>query len=261
MATIGIFDSGIGGLSILQSIRARLPQADLVYYGDTANVPYGGRPAEDIERLSLEALEVVRTFQPDAVVVACNTATSVAIQKLRSVHSELPMIGVVPVIKKAAEASARKRIAVLATTATLTSHSYESLKRSFAHDVEVLDLALPEWVTMTENGDLESRELRASVASVSRRIQEFGADVVALGCTHFVFLRPALEAVLPGVEIMDSGEAVARQTERILASKVQLPPDGRGNVRYYCSGEAESFSRIATKLLGQPVAAERIQPI
>lgn len=259
MVRIGIFDSGIGGLSILRDVRQHLPAAEIVYYGDTRNVPYGGRPTEDIERLSLAALEVVRGYRPDIIVVACNTATSVAIQKMRSIHSDLPIVGVVPVIKKAVERSKAKKIAVLATAATLTSHSYATLKQTFAPGVEVLDLALPEWVTMTERGDLASPDLAASVEVVANKIHDFGADVVALGCTHFVFLRPLIEAALPGVTVMDSGSAVARQTERLLRLNRKLTPaKGQGSVTYVCSGDPAAFSRVAAELLGEKIEARKV---
>ena len=237
MARIGIFDSGLGGLSILRDIRALLPSADITYYGDTANVPYGGRPTVEVERLSLAALEVVRRSNPDIVVVACNTVTSVAIQVLRSAHTELPIAGVVPVIKQAGETSKAKKISVLATVATLSSHSYASLKQTFAEGVDVLELALPEWVTMVEQGDLDRVEVKQSVAHVASKVQEFGADVIALGCTHFVFLRSQIESALPGVRVLDSGQAVARQTQRLLEKNhVVTDEKSQGSVEYLGAG-------------------------
>lgn len=263
---IGIFDSGVGGLSILQELRKALPNADFTYFGDTANVPYGGRPRKEIIELSTQAVRALLRDTPDLVVVACNTATSVAIEELRRSFPHLPIVGVVPVLKTATAHTRKGKAAVLATGATLQSDSYRDLKQKFASGVAVLELALPEWVELVEEGKTtpsrhpaghpssleEGRVVAQSVRGVAQNIRHFGADIVVMGCTHFVFLRASLERELPGVEILDSGPAVARQVVRVLTANGKLPEPGHvGSVKYFCSGDVEQFELVAGRLMGE----------
>lgn len=220
---IGVFDSGVGGLSVLREVRKLLPHEDFVYLGDTANVPYGGRKDEHIRQLSEAAVQTLLRYHSDLVVVACNAATSVAINQLRLDYPKLPIVGVVPVLKTAAEQTKTNKIAVLATVATLTSRTYADLKEQFARDLQVLELALPEWVLLVERGELDGSTIRSSVMQVAEQVEAFGADVVALGCTHFPFLRPEIEQAMPMVVVLDSGPAVARQVVRVLTANQKLP--------------------------------------
>ncbi|MBI5466849.1 MAG: glutamate racemase [Candidatus Kerfeldbacteria bacterium] len=247
---IALFDSGIGGISILREIRRLLPTADAVYFGDTANVPYGGRPAADIIGFSRAAVEQLLPYRPSVLVVACNTATSVAISALRDQYSDLPIVGVVPVLKIAAERTTSKHVGVLATQATLSSVSYQNLKQQFANGIQVLELAVPEWVTFVERGELDGPAVERSVRMISEQVRAAGADVVALGCTHFPFLRSALVAELPGVEVLDSGPAVARQVVRVLTNNHSLPSATEsGRVTWLTSGPVKEFERYAERLL------------
>lgn len=256
---IGVFDSGVGGLSILQALRRALPSADFVYFGDTANIPYGGRPWNEIVELSIQAVRVLHRDTPDLVVVACNTVTSVAIEELRRTFPALPIVGVVPVLKTAAAQTKNKKVAVLATIATLTSRTYANLKEQFARELEVLELALPEWVLLVEQGKVSGLEVETSVHDVAEQVKAFGADVVALGCTHFPFLRSVIEQALPNVPILDSGSAVARQVVRVLTANQKLPDQSKaGSVTYLCSGDPAAFSRVASMLLGEQVEAKRV---
>ena len=256
---IGVFDSGVGGLSVLKEIRKALPSADYVYFGDTAHVPYGGRQDVEITRLTMRAVDELKRYAPDLVVIACNTATSVAITAAREANSELPMVGVVPVLKTAASHTNTNRVAVLATDATIRSTSYRDLKERFAQGIEVLELALPEWVTFVEQGIIDGDDVARSVAIVTDKVRAFGADVVALGCTHFPFLRTAIEQALHGVEVLDSGPAVARQVVRVMTSNKSLN-DGthEGVITYLCSGDAARFSDVASRLLGEHVVARQV---
>lgn len=247
---IGFIDSGVGGLTILREVQRLLPTADVVYFGDTANVPYGGRTDDDIRRLSLAAVDQVMRHHPDLVVVACNTATSVAIHDIRAAHPNLPIVGVVPVLKTAAEKTQTKRVAVIATQATLTSRSYQELKARFASGVAVFEHAAPEWVTLTEAGRLSGPDVDQSVENVATGVRAFGADVVALGCTHFPFLRPVLQRCLPDVRILDSGPAVARQVVRVLTNNRRLPSSTeQGTVTFESSGDQRAFVTKASQLL------------
>lgn len=259
MSMIGIFDSGIGGLSILAEVRKMHPGCDLSYFGDTANVPYGGRSDDEIRALSIRAAETLKKGNPDLIIAACNTVTSVAIDEVRASLPDIPVVGVVPVLKTAAEYTKTGKIVVLATEATLKSESYQTLKTQFAKGKHVLELALPEWVTFVEQGTIDGPEVEQSVGAVAARVKEFGADIIALGCTHFPFLREAIDKALPDVDTLDSGPAVARQVGRVLRNNKKLPPKGvKGTVSYSCSGDVTAFNAVATKLLGEKVVAKHV---
>ena len=245
---------------MFREIRNALPSADFMYYGDTAQVPYGGKSDDEIARLTLLAVALLKQRQPDLVVIACNTATSVAISMVRKRNPGLPVVGVVPVLKTAAEHTRTKHAAVLATDATLKSTSYRELKERFAGGTDMLELALPEWVTFVERGNLDGDDVEQSVQEVADKVTAFNADVVALGCTHFPFLLPVIEKAMPDVEVLDSGPAVARQVVHVLTNNGKLPAtNGSGTVRYYCSGDPGQFSAVATRLLGERVSAEQVR--
>lgn len=253
---IGFFDSGVGGLSILREFRKLLPNEDVVYFGDTAHVPYGSRSAEEITALSLQATGFLFEQRPKLIVIACNTATSVAIQVLRQRYPTLPIVGVVPVVKTLAQHTQNKRVAVCATAATLSSNIYTQLINEFTTGMEVLELALPEWVMFVEAGELNSSKVLESVNSAADSIHDFGADSVALGCTHFDFLLPMLVRAMPTVAIYDSGSAVARHIVRVLTANHALTATSKvGAEKFIVSGDPVLFSSVASRLLGREVTA------
>jgi glutamate racemase len=259
---VGFFDSGVGGLSVLREFSRLLPNEDVVYFGDTAHVPYGLRSVDDIVGLSLQAIEFLISQKSKLVAVACNTATSVAIQEVRKHFPSLPIIGVVPVMKTLAQQTRNKRVAVCATTATLSSNSYAQLKKDFCTGLEVLELARPEWVTFIESGDTNSSKVIELITSTVNDIRDFGADSVALGCTHFDFLRPVLEKAIPEVAIYDSGAAVARHIVRVLTANHALAiGDRRGTEKFFVSGSAEQFSSTASDLLGRTIITKKVRKL
>ncbi len=256
---VGFFDSGVGGLSILREVQKLLPAEDTVYFGDTAHVPYGSRSADEIITLSLQAAEFLIKQKSKLIVVACNTATSAAIQELRKRHATLPIVGVVPVMKTLAQHSRVKRVAVCATAATLSSNLYRRLKKEFAAGLEALELARPEWVEFVEAGDMKVPKLLESVVSTANTIRDFGADSVAFGCTHFAYLRSLMEQALPGVTLYDSGSAVARQVARVLAAnQILAVTDQPGSETFFVSGNPTSFSTVASRLLERKVIAKKV---
>lgn len=210
--TIAVFDSGIGGITILSALTTKMPAANYIYYGDTANAPYGPRPAEEIYELSCVAIKKLLVHQPDVVVLACNTVTSTSISLLRQTFPDVRFVGVEPAVKTAAAKTHVKKIVVAATSATLNSDSYTKLKKQWASDVEVIDLPKPEWVKMIEENEVVDAILEAD----ARDIQSSGTDVLVLACTHFPFLKSKLQQLLPGITIIDSAEPVAEQVKRVL---------------------------------------------
>lgn len=254
---IAVFDSGVGGLSVLREIRSLSPRLDIVYYGDTAKVPYGDRPPEEIMRLVFAAVQRLLAYRPAALVVACNTATTVALESLRKAYPDLPIIGIVPVVKTLAEQTANGRVAVIATPGTLSSSVYTELKEKCISHLAVLEIAPAGWVRLVESGELFDSTAQSIIQPVIEQIREFDADTVALGSTHFPWLRSLIEAALPRVRVLDSGAAVARQLVRVLTQAGKGSElNGDGATRYLVSGDPAAFSRVATRLLQVEIRAE-----
>lgn len=246
---IGIFDSGVGGLSVLQEIRRALPTADLVYVADRARAPYGTRTLEEVETMSQEVAGWLLGRGATCLVVACNTASSAALESLRASHPEVPIVGMEPAVKPAASVSRAKKVAVCATAATFQGRLFASVVDRFADGVDVLTRACPEWVELVESGDLNSSYARASVAAVVEPLVESGVDVVVLACTHFSFLT-TLIAGISGLEIVDPAAAVAAQTARVAPDV-----EGEGRLTLVASGDTAEFGRLADTLasIDEPV--------
>jgi len=214
---IGVFDSGLGGLSVLAAIARELPRADLVYLADTAHVPYGSKPEGFVRgRVLAIGRHLVEAHGCTLLVVACNTATAAAVNELRLQHPGIPVVGVEPGVKPAAQGSVSKRIAVLATEATAKSERLARLIREHAGHVVVDVVACPGWATRVETLRLDGPDLVAEVLAMIEPLLARGADRLVLGCTHYSFLRPLLEPVAAGrAELVDVAQAVARQAVRL----------------------------------------------
>ena len=251
---IGVFDSGFGGLSILREIRRYLPAEDLLYFADTAHCPYGSRSREEIQRLSVGIARHLIDRGAKLIVVACNTASVAAVSRLRATYPTVPFVRVVPAVKPAAEKTRTGRVAVLATPAMFQGEMFEDLIRDFASNVEVVRQVCPGLVELVEAGKTEGPEVETLLREYLRPAQEAGADEVVLGCTHYPFLRPAVEAIVgPGVQVIDTGAAVARQVGRVLDEKGlrrQSPDDGRCTF-YTSSPDVERLIPIFARLSGE----------
>ena len=253
---IGLFDSGVGGLSVLREVRRLLPVEDLIYYGDNAYVPYGPRPVEFIRRRSEAICRFLLSQGAKALVVACNTASSAALSYLRE-RFTVPIVGMVPAVKPAAGATRARTVGVLATETTVKGDSFADLVLRFAEGVQVRTVVGAGLVPLVEDGDVSSPRAETLVRSYIEPIVAQGADVIVLGCTHYPFLRPLIERVAgPGVTVLDPAEAVARQVQRVLAEDGLLDESGHpGRQIYYTSGDPAEFGRVATLLLAQDVLA------
>jgi len=257
-APIGIFDSGVGGLSVAREIRRHLPAEALLYAADTAYCPYGDRSLEEIrERSRVMVGELVRRGAK-AVVVACNTASGAALALLRESYP-VPIIGLEPAVKPAAQATRTGHVGVLATEATLRTERFERLLDRFAEGVEVHAQGCPGLADLVEEGKTGGAEVRRALRSFLDPLKEAKVDVVVLGCTHYPFLREAIAAELgPAVEIIDSGSAVARQVERVLADREALAGEGEGEVRVLTTGEAAEVAPVVGRIWGSPLPVEEI---
>lgn len=213
---IGIFDSGLGGLSVLAAIARQLPRADLAYLADTAHVPYGSKPDAFIRgRVLAIGRHLVETHDCRLLVVACNTATAAAVSELRHQHPGIPVVGVEPGVKPAAAGSKSRRIAVLATESTARSQRLGQLIREHAAAVEVDVVPCPGWATRVETLRLDGPEFKAEVRGVVEPLLARGADRLVLGCTHYSFLTDILAPLVAGhAELVDVADSVARQVVR-----------------------------------------------
>lgn len=246
----------MGGLSVLRDVRRLLPAEDVVYYADSAYCPYGGRPPEYILERSSAITDYLIGRGAKLIVVACNTATSVAAGELRR-RFETPIVAMVPAVKPAATATRSGKIGVLATPRTVTGEALAALIREHARGVEVVSVPAPGLVELVEAGKLEGPEVEEALRPLLRPLLERGVDTVVLGCTHYPFLRGAIQTLGgPELGIVDSGEAVARRTRDVLATHGLLRGgEAPGALELLTSGEAARVGEVASRLLGAGVAA------
>jgi glutamate racemase len=249
---IGVFDSGIGGLSILRALRAQLPCEDLVYFADTAHNPYGEKSDAFVVDRSLAIADLlVSAHHIKALVVACNTATAAAIHVLRAKYPELPIVGVEPALKPAAEITRTGRVAVLATQGTLQSAKFAALLQSLSADVEFVCVACEGLAQRIELVDAKQNatDLIAIVALFIRTCGQFGIkkgeiDTLVLGCTHYPLIAPIWRSLVgPGVQIVDNARAVALRTQELLMGSLQAA--GAGQVLWLGSGDLQQLERAA----------------
>ncbi|MHB1416013.1 MAG: glutamate racemase [Chloroflexota bacterium] len=252
---LGIFDSGVGGLSVLREVRLLLPNEDLIYFADGAYVPYGPRPVSFIRQRAEAVSRFLLEEGAKAIVVACNTASVAALGHLRELF-KVPIVGMVPAVKPAAAATKSCKIGVLATETTVKGDAFADLVQRFASDIEVQTVVGAGLVPLVEAGDVNSPRTETMVRGYISPLVQQGADVIVLGCTHYPFLRPLIEQVAgPGVTVLDPAEAVARQARRVLETNGLLRDSTeQGREVFYTSGNVSSFARVASQLLGREVA-------
>ncbi len=244
---IAVFDSGLGGVSVLKALVHHMPSERFYYFGDSANAPYGSKPFSIIRELTLRHAERFFKEGAKALVVACNTATSVAIEELRETYPEHIIIGIEPALKPAIKQFPEGKIVVMATETTLREKKFEELAASCAHRCEVVKCPCPELVKFVERGELEGEAAEKAISQYLRDSLEPAPDAIVLGCTHFPFLRKSIRAVVGEKPlIFDGAEGTALQTRRRL-SEEGLLADGDGEVRI--ENSAEGFLELANRLL------------
>jgi len=237
---IGIFDSGIGGTSILKEVHHLLPHEDILYLADSNNAPYGSKPQKKILELSVKNTEYLLDKGCKLIIVACNTATTNAISYLRT-HYPVPFVGIEPAIKPAALETKTKSVGILATKGTLSSALFHETSGLFAKDVTVIEQIGEGIVTLIENGQLYSKAMQQLLEAYLQPMLDAKIDHLVLGCTHYAYLTPLIKDLLPkDVKIIDSGLAVARQTKALLERHHLLSPSKKpANVLLYTNGDLE----------------------
>ena len=252
--TVGLFDSGLGGLSVLRAMQTHLPQAHLLYVADSGFAPYGERDEPFIVDRSLHISQFLLSQGAQALVVACNTATAAAVKELRAAFPQVPIVGVEPGVKPAVAQSRNQRVGVMATPGTLKSEKFRQLVSSHAQGAELVLQACPGLAREIERGELDTPALRALVHEFCEPLRAAQVDTVVLGCTHYPFVRPLIaQALGPDVLILDTADAVARHAASRLArvprlsSAHQAPP---GGLQLWSSGDAAHLSEVTERWLG-----------
>ncbi|MFL9845990.1 glutamate racemase [Flavobacterium rhizosphaerae] len=251
---IGLFDSGIGGTSIWKEIHAALPYEDTIYLADSNNAPYGLKPKQDIINLSIKNTEYLLSKGCKIIVVACNTATTNAIKKLREQYN-VPFIGIEPAIKPAAIHTKTNTIGILATKGTLSSELFSQTVSGF-RNINIIEQVGYGLVELIEEGKIYSDEMAALLHSYLQPMIAQNIDCLVLGCSHYPYLIPLLKQILPdNVTIIDSGEAVARQTKNILSANNLLNTSGKpGNAEFYTNADP----KVLQSILGDSHSANRL---
>ncbi len=250
---IGIFDSGVGGLSVLRAIRAQMSEESILYLGDQEHIPYGPRPMEQIRGFSVAITNFLLERDAKLIVVACNTASAAALKYLREKFPDVPFVGMEPAVKPAAETTQTGKVGVLATPATFQGALYTSVVERFANGVELFQNTCNGLVQQIELGDLNGSETHRILEDALHPMLEKNIDTVVLGCTHYPFVIPLIQEIVgEKVRVIDPAPAVAKQVKRLLeAGWTKSELSERGEVRFYTSGTPDALKSLLPVLLGE----------
>ena len=253
MRPIGVFDSGLGGLTAVHSLWKILPEENLIYFGDTARVPYGGRSKETILKYARQDVRFLRSFDLKAILIACGTVTTTSLDTLQT-ENDLPIVGVVePTCRRALLVTKTKKVGMIATLASVRSGAYEATLRRLDPTVEVICKPCPLFVPLVENGRFRRGDI--VIETVAREylepLKETGIDTLILGCTHYPLLTDIIAEIMgPGVTLVSAGEESAFELKRLLkASGLRADESRQGEPEFYVSDRAEDFEKIASVFL------------
>jgi glutamate racemase len=255
---IGVMDSGVGGISVLRHIHALLPHEDLIYFADSKYAPYGSKTPDEIKARCFEVADFLIAKNVKALVVACNTATAAAIDDMRAKYT-LPIIGMEPAVKPAAEASKNGIIGVLATVGTLKSAQFAGLLESYGRNVQVVTQGCVGLVECIERGELNTEVTRELLKKYLAPLLKEGADTVVLGCTHYPFVRPTIEEVVgENVAIIDTGAAVAKQLQKKLSEANLLSPNKPANIGFWTNSQTKNAAQVIEQLWGEKAEVKNL---
>lgn len=251
LAPIGIFDSGVGGLTVARTIMEQLPQESIIYVGDTAHAPYGPRELEDVQNLSREIADDLVARGCKMLVIACNTATAAFLDEARERY-DIPVVEVIrPAVRRALATTRNHKVGVIGTEGTINSQAYQRL---FAQDeqVEALAVACPDFVPFVERGITSGRQILGVAEAYLAPLQAAGVDTLVLGCTHYPLLTGIIQLAMgDNVTLVSSGEETAKDVLRILTERDELAPvDNKPLRKFESTGDSETFSRLAQRFLG-----------
>lgn len=252
---IGVFDSGMGGLTVVKSIIETMPNENIIFLGDTANIPYGIHPMEKIAEFVLNDVKFLSRFDLKAIVIACNTADCAAREKVEELYP-LPVFGVIrPAAKKAAEATKNNRIGVIATNATVSSGAYEKNIKALNPSAEIISVACPKLVPLIESGHFGKGDeaIESALEEYLVPLKKQGIDTLVLGCTHYPLLSDIIADMLPDINIVNSSAAESEALkDELYRSSLQSDTES-GDIKFFVSGNAEPFEKLARLVLGETV--------
>lgn len=253
LAPIGIFDSGVGGLSVLRAIRELMPDEAIIYFGDQGHVPYGPRPLQQVRDFSEGIARFLLGNDVKIIVVACNAASAAALAYLRQTFLDIPFVGMEPAVKPAVEHTGTGVVGILATPATFQGALYASVVERFAAGVKLLQSTCPGLVQQIELGDLEGPLTRTILETALIPMLKEGIDTVVLGCTHYPFVIPLIQQIVgEKVRVIDPAPAVARQTNRLLRANGELSQaEGSGEIQFFTSGNIQAFQNLLPGLISE----------
>lgn len=253
-APIAVFDSGVGGISVLRELVHIMPQENFYYYGDSANAPYGTKALAEVQKLTVDHVDRFIAEGAKAVVVACNTATSAAVRLLRQKYEEVPIIGIEPALKPAALSKKNPNVVVMATPMTIREEKFHNLMDRYTHMAHIIPLPCPGLMEYIEHGDIQGEELETFLEKLFDPFDRQKLDAVVLGCTHYPFVSRELKKVLGGnVALFDGGEGVARETRRRLKVKGILSQDKKtGEIVFVNSENTQEKIDLCKRLLELP---------
>ena len=256
---IGVFDSGVGGLSVLREIHALLPAQPVLYFADQGHVPYGSRQIEEVRAFARGITRYLLGQGAQLIVIACNTASVAALKILRDEFPQIPFVGMEPAVKPAAEQSLSRKIGILATEATFQTAMYASVVDRFAHGVTLMEDPCPGLVSQIEKGNLAGKETRAILTRALEPMVNAGVDTIVMGCTHYPFVIPLIHELAGSqLRIIDPAPAVARQVRRVLeANNLLNPGSDVAMVRFVTSGDVAQFQQALHLLIGVEAPVEK----
>lgn len=247
---IGVFDSGIGGLSVLRHLCRHLPNSEIIYVADQVHVPYGTKSAETIRHFSHEITQFLLSLNCQLIVVACNTASAAALHTLRAQYPEIPFVGMEPAVKPGARATRTGKVGVLATASTFESQRYALLMARFAQGVELIQNPCLGLVELIERGELDSAETHSLLRSILEPMLDQNVDTLVLGCTHYPFVQSQIAKIVGnGVTIIDPAPAVARYVASLLSAPPPIDESRLGVCRFYTSGDPLRLQHQIAQLL------------
>ncbi len=254
---LGVFDSGLGGLTAVRELRSILPSENIIYFGDTSRVPYGGRSPEILLKYARQDVKFLRSFDIKAVVVACGTVSTTALPALQQ-ENDLPILGVVdPACRRAAAKTRNKRVGLIATRASVSSGAYERVFRQLDDQVEVFSRACPLFVPLVEEGrcHIGDSVIETVTAEYLQELKDLQVDTLVLGCTHYPLLTDVISRFMgPDVHLVNAGAEAARAVHQLLQDTDACAQRESGSASYYTSDRADNFQRLASLFLGGDIA-------
>lgn len=248
---IGFFDSGVGGISVLKQALKLMPEEDYIYYGDSLNAPYGTKNVEEVKKLTFKAADFLIKKDVKAIVIACNTATSAAINDLRKTYKDMPVIGIEPALKPAVELKREGKILIMATPMTLSEKKFNNLMNNYNKEADIVPLPCPGLVELIENGIVEGRELKEYFNNILSEFKREEIGVVVLGCTHYPFVKKELSnSLIEGTPIIDGSLGTAKQLKKQLIKRNLYGNEKRkGKVTVFNSLQNSNSLELCYKLL------------